>query len=494
MFGTYRVPTGVPNTLTLNFEGGGDDIPTYSLADLRVCLERGNTEYFRRHFADRVVLLGVLLDLEDRSLTSKRFATGVEGSAGERCALPRPPRPGQIVRPSIAGVYIHATAVNNLLRQEALRELSLPAQWTIKFAVAALASAAAFAWNPATAALVLLGLLVVWLAAATWLFAGALVLPLVSSAAAGVLAFSLAITLRFIVTDKDKRLLRRSFSFYLSPVLIEKMLASSMLPKLGGETRIVTLYRSDLAGFSSMSEKLQADELVPLMNEYLTAMTDIIDGHGGFVDKYVGDAIDGVFGAPVDDPEHAANAVRAALAGQRKLRAMNEAGLATLCGFKLRQRIGLHTGSALVGNIGSQQRFNYTAMGDTANLASRLEGANKFYGTSIIASQATMALARNAFVWRELDSVQVVGRKQPVVIFEPIAEAGTATPHQLSLCDAYAEGLRRWRAREFSDAAKAFSSFAALDAPAALFRDRALKLTQAPPAEDWSAVHALESK
>jgi class 3 adenylate cyclase len=418
----------------------------------------------------------------------------VEGTAGERCALPRAPLERRVVRPSIAGVYIHATAVNNLLRQEALKEFSLPAQWTIKFAMAALASAAALAWSPPTAALALAGLLMLWLAAATWLFASAVVLPLVPSAAASVLALSLAITLRFVVADKDKKLLRKSFSFYLSPVLIEKMLASSKLPKLGGETRIVTLYRSDLAGFSSMSEKLQPDELVPLMNEYLTAMTDIIDRHGGFVDKYIGDAIDGVFGAPVDDPDHAANAVRAALAGQRQLRTLNEAGLVTLRGFKLRQRIGLHTGSALVGNIGSQQRFNYTAMGDTANLASRLEGANKFYGTSIIASEATMTLAKNAVIWRELDSVRVVGRKQPVAIFEPMAEAGMETPDQVTVCAAFAEGLRRWRAREFADAAEAFSRVADLDLPASLFRERALKLTQAPPAADWSAVRALESK
>ena len=332
--GTYRIPTGVPNTLTLNFDGGGDDIPTYSLADLRECLERGDTEYFRRHFADCVVLLGVLLDLEDRSLTSKRFATGVEGSGAERCALPRAPLERRIVRPSIAGVYIHATAVNNLLRQDALKELSSPAQWAINFAMAALASAAALAWSLPTAALTLLGVLVVWLAGATWLFASAVVLPLVPSAAASVLAFSLAIALRFVVTDKDKRLLRKSFSFYLSPVLIEKMLASSALPKLGGETRIVTLYRSDLAGFSSMSEKLQANELVPLMNEYLTAMTDIIGRYGGFVDKYIGDAIDGVFGAPVDDPAHAANAVRAALAAQTKLGELNQARLPTFRGLQ----------------------------------------------------------------------------------------------------------------------------------------------------------------
>ena len=491
--GTYRIPTGVPNTLTLNFDGGGDDIPTYSLADLRECLERGDTEYFRRHFADCVVLLGVLLDLEDRSLTSKRFATGVEGSGAERCALPRAPLERRIVRPSIAGVYIHATAVNNLLRQDALKELSSPAQWAINFAMAALASAAALAWSLPTAALTLLGVLVVWLAGATWLFASAVVLPLVPSAAASVLAFSLAIALRFVVTDKDKRLLRKSFSFYLSPVLIEKMLASSALPKLGGETRIVTLYRSDLAGFSSMSEKLQANELVPLMNEYLTAMTDIIGRYGGFVDKYIGDAIDGVFGAPVDDPAHAANAVRAALAAQTKLGELNQARLPTFRGYKLRQRIGLHTGSALVGNIGSQQRFNYTAMGDTANLASRLETANKFFGTSIIASDATVALVQG-IVWRELDQVRVVGRLQPLTIFEPLAESGKERPTQVACADAYAEGLRRWRARDFAGAAEAFNRFAEVDPPASLFRARALKLALAPPDAGWSPINTLEGK
>ncbi|NJO33730.1 MAG: adenylate/guanylate cyclase domain-containing protein [Rhodospirillales bacterium] len=139
-------------------------------------------------------------------------------------------------------------------------------------------------------------------------------------------------------------------------------------------------------------------------------MTDIVMDHEGFVDKYIGDAIDGVFGAPADDPEHALHAVKAALAGRSKLHEMNTAGLAVLHRHKLHQRIGLHTGVGIVGNIGSKRRFNYTVMGDSANLASRLEGANKFYGTTILASEATVQLTGTEVVWREIDTVRVVGR------------------------------------------------------------------------------------
>ena len=142
-------------------------------------------------------------------------------------------------------------------------------------------------------------------------------------------------------------------------------------------------------------------------------MTDIVMAHDGFIDKYIGDAIDGVFGAPADDPEHALHAVKAALASRSRLQEMNAADLAVLRGRKLHQRIGLHTGVGIVGNIGSKRRFNYTVTGDSANLASRLEGANKFYGTTILASEATVRLAGPAVVWREVDTVRVVGRSRP---------------------------------------------------------------------------------
>jgi adenylate cyclase len=490
----YSIPQNVSNTLTLNFEGGSNDIPTYSVADLHECLKKGDAAYFRRHFAGRVVLLGVLLDLEDRSLTSKRFATGVEGALSERCGTQQVTTQRGHVRDSIASVYIHATAVNNLLRQEGLQEFSRPLEWTSGFCIAALSSTIALAWTPATAALLLLGLLLACTAIGTWAMIHTVVLPLVYVAAAGILAFFATIAFRFVVTDKDKRLLRRNFSFYLAPILIERMMSSDSIPSLGGEIRVVTLYRSDLAGFSALSEKLAAHELVSLMNEYLSAMTEIIDSHGGYVDKYIGDAIDGVFGAPMDDPNHAVNAVRAALACQVSMRQLNDAGLVTFKGYKLRQRIGLHTGSVLVGNIGSRQRFNYTAMGDAANLASRLESANKVYGTSIMASESTVRLAECEFAWRELDSIQVVGRRQPVAIFEPLAELGKATAVQKAHAAAYAQGLKCWRSRDFAGAVEAFGRYLQDDPPALLFRERAKNLLNSPPDTNWSPINALDSK
>src|SRR5581483_2912918 len=148
--------------------------------------------------------------------------------------------------------------------------------------------------------------------------------------------------------------------------------------------------------------KMTPMELVALMNRYLSAMTDIIEEQGGFVDKYIGDAIVAVFGAPADDPNHAVNAVRAALRCQAKLAELNQQP-DTFAGHSLGQRIGLNSGEALVGNMGSRRRFNYTVMGDVVNLASRLEGANKYFASSIMASETTVALTGTAFTWRELD-------------------------------------------------------------------------------------------
>jgi adenylate cyclase len=492
--GSYRVPEIVPNTMTLNFDGGSQQLATYAFVDLWRCWEHGDAAYFQRQFAGRVVLLGVWLDLEDRVLTSKRFATGSEQVAGERCAGAPPAAPAKFVRPSVPGVYVHATAVRNLLQRAALRDLGTLTHWLLAFLLAAFAVTAVFLFNlPVAAIVVALGLLL-GLAVAVMLFAKALVLPILTIATAAVSALVAAVAYRFMVTDKDKRLLRRNFAFYLAPALIEKMMRSQTMPTLGGEIRSVSLYRSDLAGFSGISEQVGPAELVALMNEYLSAMTDIIGEYGGFVDKYVGDGIDGVFGAPVEDAHHALNAVKAALAAQARLQAMNCATPALFQGRRLQQRIGVHTGAALVGNIGSRQRFNYTVMGDAANLASRLEGANKFYGTSIIASAETVQTAGSAIVWRELDTIRVVGRQEPVVIFEPLAVRDQETTWQRECAARYALGLLRWRSADIAGAVEAFATFGREDPATQRFLARAQRQLQAGHGHDWTPVHNLASK
>jgi adenylate cyclase len=222
-------------------------------------------------------------------------------------------------------------------------------------------------------------------------------------------------------------------------------------------------------------------------------MTDIIEEHGGFVDKYIGDAIVAVFGAPLDDPQHAVHATRAALRCRERLEELNRTATA-FKGFKLGQRIGLNSGDALVGNIGSRRRFNYTVMGDTVNLASRLEGANKYFGTSIMAADATVALTGETFAWRELDAIRVKGRAQPVRIYEPLAEAGQGSETQKAHAEAYAAGLASWREQDFAGAMQSFAAVAETDPPSALFQERARKFAYKPPGPDWEPVNTLEGK
>jgi class 3 adenylate cyclase len=487
----YRVPGAIAYTLTVNFAGGADNIPTYSLADLRACVEKGDTAYFKRQFAGKVVLLGTLLDVEDRRITSKRFATGGELARAPRCVTPVPDS-GAAARPTISGVYLHATAVNNLIRRDAVVEAGRPIIAAISIALAALAAIAALTLSPARAALVWLAGAALWTALATTVFRGGFAPPLLHPLLASLATLMLAVAWRFMVADKDKRLLRQSFALYLAPAVIDRMLASSRPPELGGETRTVTIYFSDVAGFSTFSEHMTPNETVALMNDFLSAMTDVIEAEGGFVDKYIGDAIVAVFGAPADDPNHAASAVRAALRCQAKLDEMN----ATLEPFKSRplgQRIGLNSGEVLVGNIGSRRRFNYTVMGDAVNLASRLEGANRYFGTSIIASQATVDLAGPGFAWRELDWVRVKGRAQPVRIHEALAE-GESSDEQRARAAAYAVGLARWRAADFKAAADAFGRIASRDPASATFQERALALAADPPGADWLPVNTLDDK
>jgi class 3 adenylate cyclase len=298
---------------------------------------------------------------------------------------------------------------------------------------------------------------------------------------------------RLVVVDKGERLLRKSFSLYLAPQVIDKMLASKKLPELGGETREVTVFFSDLAGFSSISEQMTPADLVTFMNEYLSAMSDIIESNGGYIDKYIGDSIVAVFGAPAEDSDHAGNAARAALDCRARLDELNQ-NSAAFQGYKVAHRMGLNSGEALVGNIGSRRRFNYSVMSDAVNLASRLEGANKYYGTTIAASEMTVALTGSTFAWRELDAIRVQGRAAPVKVYELLAVAGQETPQQAASAAIYAEGLSHWRKREFDAAAKCFERVAEADAPSALFFSRANALANDPPGPDWEPVNTLEGK
>ncbi|MBL8696735.1 MAG: adenylate/guanylate cyclase domain-containing protein [Alphaproteobacteria bacterium] len=421
--GDRPIPGSEQNTMLLRFPAPLARLPVYSFADLAACAEDGARDFFVRHFAGRVVLLGTVLDVEDRKITSARLTTGPESAyVGARCV--NPPMAGlfddAVVRPTVPGVFIHATAVANLLGNSMLAQPPAAVSLALLLLLSLASTALVTALAPSLAVAAGAGVALTWSGAGMIAFGQSLVLPLVPGLATLALAFALALAYRIVVADREKRFLRRSFSLYLAPAVVDQLVASETPPQLGGETREITAYFSDLVGFSTLSETTPAEIVVEKLNAYFSAMAEIIEGEGGFVDKYVGDAIVAVFGAPVPVPDHAARAVRAALACQRRLAEMN----ATL--FKespIGQRIGLATGPAIVGNIGSGRKFNYTAIGDVMNVAARLEQANKSLGTTLLCTAATRASAGDGFAWREVDRITVRGRRAEVVVFEPSTPA-----------------------------------------------------------------------
>ncbi|MFP5515282.1 MAG: adenylate/guanylate cyclase domain-containing protein [Alphaproteobacteria bacterium] len=493
--GGYRLPGGEGNRLLVNHATSAGAIPTYSLADLFACAEAGKADYFAKHFKGKAVMVGTVLDVEDRKLSSNRWVTKPEGlNLPERCALPvmSDLYVAGRTRDSIPGVYIHAAAISNLMARDALSEVGKPAGAALILLLAGLASLVTLAARPPVAAAGLILLLAGWSGVAVEILQTGLVLPYLQAALAAVLVFPLALGFRFAVLDRDQRRIRNAFKLYLPGSLIDDMIASGQSPSLGGEERDLSILFCDIAGFTKMSEGMEPEALVTVLNRYFTVMTDIIEAHGGFVDKYIGDAVLAVFGAPYAIDNHARAAVAAALA-MRQAMADDPTLLATSSG-RGSNRIGIATGPALIGNIGSPRRFNYTVMGDTVNLASRLEGANKYYNTALMVSGETVRHHGDPEDFRTLDIVQVVGRSEPVEVFEPLSEARRADPEDRAQRAAYAAALDHWRAGRFEAAASGFRALVAGDGAALAMLHKAEKRVGHPAEPGWAGVTALTDK
>jgi adenylate cyclase len=418
-FRERRIPGSADNSAYINFQGGAD-IPTYSLADLYACAQAGDQAYFRRHFKGKVVLLGGVLDVEDRKLTSKRLMAGSGAGHGAKpCRAQDEPMPPAYRRDSIPGVYVLASATNDLIRGNSLAKLSRHQASLLLALGAALVAWLSIALRPAFSALAVGLLAAVCLMAGLLAIHAELLTPLAPLWAVIALSYAVMLLYRYTVSDQQKKQIRSLFGLYLEPRIVSSMLESGRLPVLGGESREVTVWFSDLADFTQLSEGLQAEELVALMNRYFSLVTDVIELHSGFVDKYIGDAVLAVFGAPHDDPHHAGHAVAAALTVRERLAELNAAG--EFGSREIKMRTGINTGMAVVGNVGSSRRFNYTVMGDTVNLAARLEGANKMMGTRILISAETAGKLPESILLREIAALQVKGKQTPTCVFEPLA-------------------------------------------------------------------------
>ncbi len=316
-----------------------------------------------------------------------------------------------------------------------------------------------------------------------------------------VVAVWLSITLyRFFVTDKDRRFIKGAFQQYLSPQVIDQLTNNPDLLKLGGERRVLTAFFSDVASFSTVSEGLDPVELVALLNEYLTQMTDIITANGGTIDKYEGDAIIAFFGAPIPYENHASRSCEVALAMQEKLADMRVQWKKEKRP-ELYMRIGMNTGPMVVGNMGSEKRFDYTMMGHSVNLASRLEGANKNYGTPICVSEFTYESAKGDFEFREIDLIRVVGINKPVRIYEVVARIGKLTPRQKQGYDAFAAGLAAYRQMQWDESRQHFQACQAsipADKASSAYIDRCQAYKTEPPVitkdQKWSGIFEASSK
>jgi adenylate cyclase len=490
-----RPPAG---DFLINFNTGPGDVPVHSMVDLWNC---DDPAFFTRHFKGKIVLFGEALDLEDRFLSSKRLAMTTRAdahAAPERCKIPADPeRFGALGdRRSIPGVLIHAAAINTVMKGAYIAPLSGTASFLMVGGSVLVFAILFFLVKPATGLIAGAAVLAAEIGMAVVDLAYGVVVPIMLIAIAGFLAYAVVYAYRFIVEDREKRWIQHAFRHYLAPVLVDRLAADPSALRLGGEKRRVTLFFSDIAGFTTISERLRdrPERLVEILNKYLTVMTEAVEARGGYVDKYIGDAVMAIWNAPLDDAEADRHAVEAALDCLKALERFNaEIVVGEYDMTPLGTRIGIHTGTAIVGNMGSKARLNYTATGDTVNLAARLEGANKEYGSRIMISEDVMTNLGEGFLLRRLDRLVVKGKKQPVEVYEVVGrheEAGEAEPR----VRAFHAALAFYDRRDFPAAEAAFAALSALDPAAAMYAERCRHYLSEPPPADWNGAFAMKTK
>jgi len=466
-FGNERIPVAEDGQLLLNFRGPGETFRHISAAELL----DGRVD--AAELQGKLVLVGVTA-----TAVADVRATPFDG-----------------VYP---GVEIHATALDNILRDDFLHQ----PRWTVLVEIGAILlsvlvlGAALGRARGVAAALVAALLIVGYLGFSQWLFLGTgvplgIVYPLVAIA----LVYMTISVHHFVTVEREKRRTREAFSRYLNPQLAEMVSENPEMLALGGTRRCLTVLFSDIRGFTSISEGLEPETLVEILNVYLGEMTGIVFRHDGTLDKYIGDAIMAVWGAPVACEDHAARACAAALDMGQRLRDKH-AEWAGRGWPRIDAGIGLHTGDMVSGNMGSSDHLSYTVIGDNVNLGSRLEGLTKNYGVSLLVSEATLAAAGGGFVARELDVVAVKGKALPVRIYELLGRAAEASRWD-DLIARFEAALELFRGRNWQEAEAAFAALLEAypgDGPSKTYIGRCRRFAAEPPPEDWGGITKMETK
>lgn len=457
-------------------------IPTYGLSSVLDCAKR-DPAALKTAFNGRVVFVGSTLPEEDRKTTSSRFLAPqhITQPPISPCGLRALPAsvPGAS---NVPGVHLHAVAAEAVLSNHLTK--SPAAIWPAAVAgVAALAGAVAgFVLAPLWAlagviaiTLALWGAEIVLLAVGWWLPVGLAALGVVGSAI-------VAYVVRFVLEEGKRRRIQKAFGFYLAPTLVDQMVDDTQELRLGGEKRDVTIMFADLSGFTALSGIVGPEELVSRTNEYLTLIVEEVEATGGYVDKFIGDAVMAMWGAPVALDDHPISAVAAAIQISDKIAERHARAIAAgEHGFAI--KVGVNSGDAVVGNVGSEKRFNYTAVGEAVNIAARLEGLPGTYDCSVILGPETAARVRGQYTLREIDMVTVKGKTEPISIFEPYKGNSLA---------AYGKALAAYRTRSFKAAAEMWDAIG--DGPSQVMAERARTFLKNPPPDQWNGVWEITTK
>ena len=395
------------------------------------------------------------------------------------------------------GVEAHANLIAGLIDNE-IRQQPAYSDGLEFFLLLVIALLTAFALPrlaPLSALAFVVAILFATMAGNLWLWTSAgLVVPVASLLVYTLLAAMLQITYRFFVEQRNKRHLSQIFGQYIPPALVDEIDASGQEVSLEGESRAMSVLFSDVRGFTTISEGLDARELTRLMNEFLTPVTRVVQKHRGTIDKYMGDAVMAFWGAPLPDEEHARHAVQAAFDMIVAVESLDDA-------FRdkgwpaIRVGVGIASGDMNVGNMGTEFRFAYTVMGDTVNLGSRLEGLTKQYGVDIIVSDKTAALVPE-FAFRELDLVRVKGKNEPVAIFEPLGPSDGLDDGARAELGNYAAALASYRRKDWDSARNTFEKLKQRTDRLLynVYLDRIGQFRREPPPADWDGVFAHLSK
>ena len=460
-----RVPLDSDGNLMINYIGGVDSYPNYPLAKVLLSSQQ--------------IKDGLAPDLDPSVLRDRVVIVGVAAPG----LYDLKPTPLARVYP---GPEIHATVIDSLLRRDFITPLGMIPKALLVFALA-LATSLGLAQMRRLNHIVpwIAGLAGVYMAVAFVLFRWGVWLPVVGPVGAMALAAFSMVLRNYLTEGRKKHAIKKAFGQYLSPAVVSEIAQDPESVKMGGAEQEVTIFFSDIADFTSISEKITPTDLVSRLCSYLTAMTEIITGREGTLDKYIGDAVMAFWGAPLAIKDHAAQATLAALEIQESLTSFPE--------FKT--RIGIHTGRAVIGNIGSELRFNYTAIGDSVNLASRLEGLGKRFGCRVIISQKTYEEASGTIEARMIGKVRVKGRGQPIEIYEPLCPKGELDAASAESNSRFAAALKLFMESDFQSAKKAFSALdAKADPVVAYYISVCDRFAESPPQEGFDGVIEFHEK